>query len=103
MSNIEDVLADEAEAEISPKTPKQKFWNVIKTILKFVVTGALLYWVFSKVPISEVKGRLIHANYWWMALAVVFYFLSMVASSWRLLSFFKCINLRLDPRFNFRL
>lgn len=103
MSNIEDVLANEAEAEISPKTPKQKFWNVIKTILKFVITGALLYWVFSKVPIGEVKGRLLHANYWWMALAVVFYFLSMVASSWRLLSFFKCINLRLDPRFNFRL
>lgn len=103
MTKIEDALANEAEAEISPKTPKQKFWNVIKTILKFVVTGLLLYWVFSKVPLSEVKERLIHANYWWVLAAVFFYFLSMVASAWRLLSFFKCINLRLNPRFNFRL
>jgi uncharacterized membrane protein YbhN (UPF0104 family) len=103
MTNIQQAIVNEAEAEIAPKTPKQKFWNVIKTILKFAVTGLLLYWVFSKVPFSEVKGRLIHANYWWMLVAVLFYFFSMLASSWRLLSFFKSIDLRLDPRFNFRL
>jgi uncharacterized membrane protein YbhN (UPF0104 family) len=103
MTNIEDALANEAEAEIAPKTRKQKLWNVVKTILKIAVTGALLYWVFSKVPFSEVKSRLQHANYWWMFAGVIFYFFSMVASSWRLLSFFKSINLRLDPRFNFRL
>jgi hypothetical protein len=38
-----------------------------------------------------------------MAAAVGFYFLSMIASSWRLMSFFKSIDLRLDTRFNFRL
>jgi glycosyltransferase 2 family protein len=103
MTHIEDALANEAEAEITPKTRKQKLWNVVKTILKIAVTSALLYWVFSKVPFSEVKNRLVNANYYWMFGGVVFYFLSMVASSWRLLSFFKSINLRLNPRFNFRL
>jgi len=103
MTHIEDAIANEAEAEISPKTPKQRFWNVVKTILKIGVTLALLYWVFSKVPFSEVKTRLFHANYWWMFAAVIAYSLSMVASSWRLLSFFKSIELKLNPRFNFRL
>lgn len=103
MTHIEDAVANEAEAEIAPKTPRQKFWNVIKTILKIGVTSALLYWVFSKVPIGKVKDRFLAANYWWMLAAVAAYFCSMVASAWRLLSFFKSIDLRLDPRFNFRL
>lgn len=103
MTKIEDAIANEAEDEISPKTPKQRLWNVVKTILKIGVTSALLYWVFSKVPFSEVKGRLLHANYWWMLAGVVAYFFSMIFSSWRLLSFFKSIDLKLDPRFNFRL
>jgi hypothetical protein len=103
MTKIEDAIADEAEAEIAPKTRKQRLWNVVKTILKIAVTSLLLYWVFSKVPFSEVKNRLIHANYWWMLAGVVAYSISMVFSSWRLLSFFKSIDLQLDPRFNFRL
>ncbi len=103
MTHIEDAIANEAEAEITPKTRKQKLWNVVKTVLKVAVTSALLYWVFSKVPFSEVKNRLVNANYYWMFGGVVFYFCSMVASSWRLLSFFKSIDLRLNPRFNFRL
>jgi glycosyltransferase 2 family protein len=103
MTKIEDAIANEAEAEITPKTRKQRLWNVVKTILKIAVTSALLYWVFSKVPFSEVKSRLLHANYFWMFAGVVAYFCSMVVSSWRLLSFFKCIDLRLNPRFNFRL
>jgi len=88
MTKIDTAIANEAEEEITPKTPKQKFWNVIKTVLKVAVTSTLLYYVFSKVPFSGVKNRLVHANYWWMLAGVVFYFLSMVASSWRLLSFF---------------
>ncbi|MBE9585480.1 flippase-like domain-containing protein [Mucilaginibacter sp. JRF] len=86
-----------------PKTGKQKLWDAAKLILKIAVTSALLYYVFSKVPIEKVKYRLLHANYWWMAVALVTFFASMVVSAWRLLSFFKSINLRLDPRFNMRL
>src|ERR1700712_1797390 len=103
MTKNEQAVENEAEEEVKPKTLKQKLWNVAKLILKIVVTSTLLYYVFSKVPFSGVKNRLLHANYWWMLAGVIAYFLSMVASSWRLLSFFKSINLRLDPRFNFRL
>lgn len=103
MAEIEQNIVSEVEEEVKPKTWKDRLWNYTKTVLKFAVTGALLWYVFSKVPLSQVKDRLLHANYWWMFAGLVFYFGSMMASSWRLLSFFKSINLRLDTRFNFRL
>ncbi len=103
MTHIEDSIVEGVEEDIKPKTWKQTLWNITKTVLKIVITAALLYYVFKKVPFDSVTARFVHANYWWMFAGVVFYFASMVASSWRLLSFFKSINLRLDSRFNFRL
>jgi uncharacterized membrane protein YbhN (UPF0104 family) len=87
----------------NPRTWKHKVWSITKLLLKLSVTSVLLYFIFTKIPIAKVKTRFIHANYWWTLLAAACYFVSMIASSWRLLSFFKSINLRLDPRFNFRL
>lgn len=87
----------------APKTLKGRLWNITKTVLKIAVTVVLLYFVFKRVPLNEVKNRLLNANYWWMFAALVCFFLSIIVSSWRLRSFFKSINLRLDARFNFRL
>lgn len=103
MTIIEDA-AEEAAAEIKPKTLKQKVWNIAKIVLKIGVTTALLIWVFSKVDFRSVKDRLLHPQYWWMYLAAILcMFLSMVVSSWRLLSFFKSLGLNLNPRYNLRL
>ena len=85
------------------KTLKSRIWSITKLLLKIAVTSVLLWYVFSKVPLSEVKARFSKANYWWMFAALCFYACSVIASSWRLLSFFKSINLKLDTRFNFRL
>jgi len=103
MTKIEEAIVHEAEEEINPKTRKQKNWNIVKTILKIGVTTGLLIWVFSKVPFKEVKDRLLHANYWWMLAAVICVLSSMMVSAWRLLSFFKSIGLKLNPRYNLRL
>jgi uncharacterized membrane protein YbhN (UPF0104 family) len=104
MTNIEQAIVNEVEEEVKPKTWKDRLWSATKLILKIAITSLLLYYVFSKnVKFSEIKWRLFHANYWWVLAGIGFYFLSMIASSWRLLSFFKSINLRLNPRFNFRL
>jgi uncharacterized membrane protein YbhN (UPF0104 family) len=103
MTDIDKSIIDEVEDEIAPKTLKQKLWNITKTLLKFAVTTVLLYFVFRRVPFADVKYRLLHANYWWMLAALVCFFISMIISSWRLSSFFKSINLKLDPKFNFRL
>jgi glycosyltransferase 2 family protein len=103
MTHIEESIVEGVEEDVKPKNWKQKLWNITKTVLKVVITFALLYYVFKKVPFGSVTTRFTHANYWWMLAGVAFYFASMVASSWRLLSFFKSINLRLDSMFNFRL
>ncbi len=103
MTNIEDAIVNEVDEEIKPKTWKDRLWSITKLLLKFAVTSVLLYYVFSKVDFNKIKDRMVHANYFWMLAGVFFYFLSMVASSWRLLSFFKSINLNLNTRFNFRL
>jgi uncharacterized membrane protein YbhN (UPF0104 family) len=103
MTEIDESIINEIEEEIHPKTLKDKLWNITKTVLKFAVTAVLLYFVFRRVPFASVKYRLLNANYWWMGAALLSFFLSMIASSWRLRSFFNSIGLRLDPRFNFRL
>ncbi|MEO8887282.1 MAG: lysylphosphatidylglycerol synthase transmembrane domain-containing protein [Mucilaginibacter sp.] len=87
----------------APKTLKGRLWNITKTLLKIAVTTVLLYFVYKHVPITDVKNRLLNANYWWMFGGLICFFLSIVVSSWRLQSFFKSINLKLDSRFNFRL
>lgn len=103
MTEIDKSIIEEVEEEVNPKTLKQKLWNIAKTILKFAVTTVLLYFVFRRVPFADVKYRMVHANYWWMLAALVSFFISIVVSAWRLSSFFKSINLRLDAKFNFRL
>lgn len=103
MTDIDESIINEVEDEIKPKTLKTRLWNIAKTVLKFAVTSVLLYFVFRHVPFEDVKYRLLHANYWWMAAALLCFFLSMIISSWRLMSFFDSINLKLDMRFNFRL
>lgn len=104
MTKIEESIINEVEDEVKPKTWKSKLWNITKTLLKFAVTFALLYFfVFKHVPFADVKNRLLNANYWWMFAALICFFLSIVVSSWRLQSFFSSIDLKLDPRFNFRL
>jgi len=99
MSEVEEVIDEGTEH----KTWKGKLWSVIKIILIIVVTGGLLCYVFSNVPFSKIKYRLTHADRAWLAAAISCYIASMFVSSWRLLSYFKSIGLRLDWRLNLRL
>src|SRR6202000_646957 len=103
MTNIEEAAEDAAEEAVEHKTWKGRLWGIIKIILIIVVTGGLLYYVFSKVPFAKIKFRLSHANRVWLATAILCYVISMILSAWRLLSYFKSIGLKLDYRFNLRL
>ncbi|MFD0751240.1 lysylphosphatidylglycerol synthase transmembrane domain-containing protein [Mucilaginibacter calamicampi] len=99
MTEIEEVVDEGTEH----KTWKGKLWSVVKVVLIIVVTGGLLYYVFSKVPFAKIQARLANGDKVWMTAAVLSYVASMLFSSWRLLSFFKSIGLKLDWRFNLRL
>lgn len=105
MKDLIETELEETEQAIKPKSWKDTLWSVTKVLLKVGVTVVLLYLLFhgKQDLIDQVKSRLLHANYWWMLAALISYMCSMVLSSWRLLSYFKSIGLKLDPRFNFRL
>jgi uncharacterized membrane protein YbhN (UPF0104 family) len=96
-------MTTEAEDLVAPKTLKQRLWGIIKLLLKIGVTAVLLYYVFSKVDVKQVGILLGRSNPWWMLLALLSFLLSIVISSFRLLSFLKSIDLKLDWRFNLRL
>jgi uncharacterized membrane protein YbhN (UPF0104 family) len=103
MSDIENLAEEAAEEAIEHKSWKGVLWGITKVVLIIVVTGGLLYYVFSKVPFAKIENRLAHANRIWLAAAIACYFASMLFSAWRLLSFFKSIGLNLNYRFNLRL
>jgi uncharacterized membrane protein YbhN (UPF0104 family) len=89
--------------ENKPKTLKDTLWSIAKLILKVAVTGLLLYYVFSKVKIEQLKGLFSKADLRYMLLALLCFALSTIVSASRLLSFFKSIDLKLSVKFNLRL
>ena len=103
MTKIEESIVNEVEEEIKPKTAKEVAWNIIKLLLKIGFTGLLLYYVFHKIHIDQVKSLIIQSNPWWALAGVLCYFLSIIVSASRLLSFFKSINLNIGWKFNLRL
>ncbi len=86
-----------------PKTLKARIWSITQLVLKIIITCALLYYVFSKLKIDQVKALVAQSNPWWMLAAVFTFFISTFVASSRLLSFFKSIDLHISWKFNMRL
>lgn len=80
-----------------------KSWRVLKTLLKFGITGGALYWVSRQVDPAEVGDALLGSD---MRLLVLAFFANvfgqLIASS-RLNGHFSAIGLHLTERYNFRL
>lgn len=104
---------------------KKKIWRITKTVFKVCITGAALYWVFSKVesdyrqqamesiqagsdeyPLSFwqfLKDTIIGSNPVFLLLAFIAYGCSIVVASSRLNGFFRGAGLELSERYNFKL
>ncbi|MGJ1195154.1 lysylphosphatidylglycerol synthase transmembrane domain-containing protein [Sphingobacterium spiritivorum] len=82
---------------------KKKYWNILKNILKVVVTIGALYWVFSKVDIKDLVEAIRNSNPLFLFLAFLAFLLSIFISSSRLLSFLKGIGLDVSEKYNFKL
>lgn len=82
---------------------KKKLWNIVKLLLKLLVTGLALYWVFTKVNYRDLKEAFSNTNPRFFVLAFFCYALSQVISSSRLNAFFKGIGLTLSDKYNFKL
>lgn len=82
---------------------KKKVWDVLKTPLKILVTGALLYFVFQKIELKEVRAVYSQSNPLYFLLAIFTFFCSQVISSHRLLGFFRAKGLQLAFGYNLKL
>ncbi len=73
------------------------------TALKFVVTAAALYFVFSKINFSEVFALYKKANVWFLIAALLSFIASKILSSFRLNLLFHRIEIPLTSRMNMKL
>ena len=77
--------------------------KLLKTALKFVITGLALYFVFSKISWEQVSELLLRAKPFYLLLAMLFFIFSKVLSAFRLNTFFKCIDLNISSIYNLKL
>lgn len=77
--------------------------KISSNILKVLLTFGALYWLTTKISFKEVKTALLESDYLFLLAALGTYLCSILVSSSRLNSFFKCINLSFSERYNLRL
>ena len=82
---------------------KKKYWNIIKILLKLGFTLLLIYLVFQKIDMQQVKSVFLKSKPGYIVAAWLSYLASQVVSSWRLLGFLRSIGLNLGFGFNLRL
>lgn len=82
---------------------KRAIWHTIKTPLKILVTGILLYLVFRKIDIGQVQELYRQSNLLYFLLALLALVGSQVVSSSRLRVFFKAKGLALPFLYNLKL
>ena len=77
--------------------------RLIKTILKFGLTIAALYYVFRKIEFSSVFELILDSNGWYLLLALLLFAASKTVSAYRLNIFFSATGLNISGNVNLRL
>jgi len=77
--------------------------NLLKTLLKFVISGGALYIVFRNIDWDQTRSILLSAHIGWLLLALAFFVGSKVVSSLRLIIYFQSVGLQLSQKYNLRL
>ncbi len=80
-----------------------RFKRLLKTLLKFAVTGAALYFVIRKIEVSEVLALYSKSNLLFILFAIVLFALSKLVSAYRLNIYFRAIDLNISEKTNIRL
>ena len=75
----------------------------LKVIVKLLVSGLILYFVFQKIAIDSVIEILREANIFYLILALIAFVLSQLISSFRLGYFWKAIKVDISNAYNWKL
>jgi uncharacterized membrane protein YbhN (UPF0104 family) len=74
--------------------------RLLKTLLKFAVTAAALYFVIRKIEVSQIVALYRQANFLLLLLALVAFALSKLVSAYRLNLYFRSIDVHLKEKTN---
>lgn len=77
--------------------------KTITTILKLVVSGLLMYFIFSKLDVNEITDTLRTSSPVYLLLALVFFFISKVLAAFRLNLYFHQLKVLLTHASNLKL
>jgi uncharacterized membrane protein YbhN (UPF0104 family) len=82
---------------------KRTLINIVKLVFKLALSALLIYLVFQKIAFRKVELIFLKSNLFFIFAALLFYALSQLVSSRRLLSFLRNTGIQLTFGFNFRL
>lgn len=77
--------------------------RLLKTLLKFAVTAAALYFVIRKIEVADILALYRQSGLIYILLALLAFALSKLVSAYRLNLYFKAIDLRLKEKINLQL
>jgi uncharacterized membrane protein YbhN (UPF0104 family) len=80
-----------------------KLKRLLKTLLKFVVTAAALYFVIRKIEVADILELYRQSNLLYIFIALILFALSKLISAIRLNVYFTAIDLKLKERTNLEL
>jgi len=75
----------------------------ILLVFKVLISAALLYFIFTKIPFQEVQESLRLAKIPWLVLAALFFISSKVIAAFRLQDFWRCIGVYLSHSYHLKL
>jgi len=82
---------------------EKKFKKISKTVLKIVISVGALYYVFTKINLSEVFSVFLSINFWWLLFSLLFFILSKIISAYRLNKYLSCIGVNISTSYNLKL
>jgi uncharacterized membrane protein YbhN (UPF0104 family) len=77
--------------------------KTIATIIKLVVSGLLIYVIFSKIDVQEIGNTLRSSNPYYLGLALIFFLASKSIASFRLNLYFHQLDVFLTQKSNLKL
>lgn len=72
-------------------------------VFKFLLSAALLYFIFKKIPFTDVKQTLVNASWPYLGLATLFFVASKIIAAQRLQDYWKSIQIRLSNTYHLKL
>lgn len=87
----------------APSKQKSRLKKSLTLVLKIAITIACFWYISTKIEFAKAWQALLQADWWLLAVAILFYVLSKVLSSFRLNINFRNINLRLSEWDNMKL